>query len=224
MKPTGMRTAGSAVQKVLSDAERLANRLQALKGAGLGDNFGNQSMSGNGTYDDLRRAGVTPQQMAGMGYSQREIEDYVNNADKTAPGYTNRSVTSSGVNTYQMGVDAGLNDAEAKKLGEIYGYYAAKANTEAQRRAGGDMGLTFGGDDYAAVTREYANLAIAEARRLVAEENQKDGGSQNTWGPAPKAVTVNININGRTTPVQVTDQSQADALARALQEALAAKS
>jgi hypothetical protein len=30
-----MRTAGSAVQKVLSDAERLANRLQALKGAGL---------------------------------------------------------------------------------------------------------------------------------------------------------------------------------------------
>lgn len=218
----GMTTAGSAVQKVLTDAERLANRLQALKGAGLGDNFGNQSTS-NGTYDDLRRAGVTPQQMAGMGYSQREIEDYVNNADKAPQGYTNRSVTSSGVNTYQMGVDAGLNDAEAKKLGEIYGYYAAKANTEAQRRAGGDMGLTFGGDDYVAVTREYANLAIAEARRLVAEENQKNGTTA-TWGPAPKAVTVNININGRNTPVTVTDQSQADNLTRALQEALAAKS
>mgnify|MGYP000467541918 CR=1 FL=1 len=55
----GMTTAGSAVQKVLTDAERLANRLQSLKGAGLGDTFGNQS-TGNGTLEDLRRAGIEP--------------------------------------------------------------------------------------------------------------------------------------------------------------------
>lgn len=219
----GMTTAGSAVQKVLSDAERLANRLQSLKGAGLGDTFGNQS-SGNGTYDDLRRAGVTPQQMAGMGYSQREIEDYVNNADKAPQGYTNRSVTSSGVNVYQEAINMGLNDAEAKKMVEINPYYVAKANAEAQRRAAGDGGLTFGGDDYAAVTREYLKAAADEARRLVSEESRKNGGAGATWGPAPKAVTVNININGRSTPVTVADQSQADNLTRALQEAMAAKS
>jgi hypothetical protein len=98
-----------------------------------------------------------------------------------------------------MGVDAGLNDAEAKKLGEIYGYYAAKANTEAQRRAGGDMGLTFGGDDYAAVTREYANLAIAEARRLVAEENQKNGGTR-TPGARPRRPSPSTSASTAATP------------------------
>ena len=142
-----------------------------------------------------------------------------------ATNTVNRQVTNAGVNTYQMGIDAGLNDAEAKKLGEIYGYYAASANTEAQKRAGGTMGLAFNADDYAAVTREYAQKAIAEARRLVAEEARKNPTSpSNTWGPAPKSVTVNINLNGRTTPVNVTDQSQADALVRALQQAQAAQS
>ena len=223
----GMTTAGGAVQKVLTDAERLANRLQSLKGAGLGDNFGNQS-TGNGTFDDLRKAGVTSQDMQRMGYSLREIEDYITQNDKAPPGTVNRQVTSNGVNTYQMGIDAGLNDAEAKKLGEIYGYYAAKANTEAQRRAGGDMGLTFGGDDYAAVTREYANLAIAEARRLVAEESQKNGGAGATWGPAPRNVTqntyaVDLRTNSGTKTVQVADQASAETLVAALTE-LAARS
>lgn len=223
----GMTTAGSAVQKVLTDAERLANRLQSLKGAGLGDTFGNQS-TGNGTFEELRRAGITGADMLRMGYSAREIEDYLSQNDKAAPGTVNRQVTSNGVNTYQMGIDAGLNDAEAKKLGEIYGYFAAKGNTEAQRRAAGDMGLTFGADDYTAVTREYANLAIAEARRLVAEESQKNGGAGATWGPAPRNVTsttysVDLRLNGGTRTVQVADQASAQTLVAALQE-LAARS
>lgn len=142
-----------------------------------------------------------------------------------ATNTVNRQVTNAGVNVYQEAINMGLNDAEAKKMVEINPYYVSKANAEAQRRAAGDGGLTFGADDYAAVTREYLQLAAAEARRLVSEEARKNPTStSNTWGPAPKAVTVNINLNGRTTPVQVTDQSQADALVRALQQAQAAQS
>lgn len=219
----GMTTAGSAVQKLMTDAERLANRLQSLKNMPLGGTHGNQS-GGNGSYDDLRKAGITGADMQRMGYSSREIEDYLTQNDKAPPGYVNRQVTSSGVNVYQEAINMGLNDAEAKKMVEINPYYVAKANAEAQRRAAGAGGLTFGGDDYAAVTREYLKAAADEARRLVSEESRKNGGAGATWGPAPKAVTVNLTFNGRTTPVQVTDQAQADALARALQEALAAKS
>lgn len=218
----GMTTAGSAVQKVLSDAERLASRLQSLKNMPLGGTHGNQS-GGNGSYDDLRKAGITGADMQRMGYSSREIEDYLTQNDKAPPGFVNRQVTSNAVNTYQMAVDNGLNDAEAKKFVELYPYYAAKANADARgmRSLGSAESLR---NEYIAIVNNNAKQAMDEARRLVAEENQKKGGAPNTWGPAPKAVTVNLNINGRTTPVQVTDQAQADALARALQEALAAKS
>lgn len=224
----GMNTAGSAVQKVLTDAERLANRLQSLKGAGLGDNFGNQSMGGNGTYEDLRRAGVTPEQMKGMGYSSREIEDYVVGNDKVAPGMVNRQVTTSSVNTYQMGIDAGLNDAEAKRLGEIYGYYAAKANTEAQRQAGGGMSLAFGADDYAAVTRDYANQAIAEAKRLVAAEAKTadksgGGGAPQFWGAPNRGVTLTLSVGGSSSKINFADQASHDAIVRLLQNQLSAE-
>lgn len=223
----GMNEAGGAVQKVLTDAERLTDRLQKLKDAGLGAGHGNQS-GGNGSYDDLRKAGITDADMQRMGYSAREIEDYLVQNDKAPPGMVNRQVTTSSVNTYQMGIDAGLSDAEAKKLGEIYGYYAAKANTEAQRQAGGGMSLAFGADDYAAVTRDFANQAIAEAKRLVAAEAKTadksgGGGAPQFWGAPNRGVTLTLNVGGSSSKINFADQASHDAIVRLLQNQLNAE-
>lgn len=217
----GMAEASTAVRRVQTEADALQQRLASLKGAGLGDNFGNQS-TGNGNFEALRKAGITGQDMQRMGYSSREIEDYLTQNDKAAPGTVNRQVTSSSVNVMQMGADAGLSPEEIRKLIEVYPYFAAAANTESKKRAAGDGGLTFGGDDYAAVTREYADKAIAEARRLAQADKQpggsNQGGSAGFWG-GPRSVTVNLNLGGRQTQVEVTDQSQADALLRVLEQA-----
>ncbi len=223
----GMNEAGGAVQKVLTDAERLADRLQKLKGAGLGDNYGNQS-KGNGTYEDLRKAGVTPEQMKGMGYSSREIEDYIVGNDKVAPGMVNRLVTTSSVNTYQASIDAGLTDAEAKKVGEIYAYYVAKGNTEAQQRAGGTMGLGFNSADYAAVTRDMLAQAMAEAKRLVAAEAKAadksgGGGAPQFWGAPNRGVTLTLNVGGSSSQINFSDQASHDAIVRLLQTQLSAE-
>lgn len=217
----GMAEASTAVRRVQTEADALQQRLASLKGAGLGDSFGNQS-TGNGNFEALRKAGITGQDMQRMGYSSREIEDYLVQNDKAAPGTVNRQVTSSSVNVMQMGADAGLSPEEIRKLIEVYPYFAAAANTESKKRAAGDGGLTFGGDDYAAVTREYADKAIAEARRLAQADKQPGGsnagGSAGFWGGS-RSVTVNLNLGGRQTQVEVTDQSQADALLRVLEQA-----
>ncbi len=226
---SAMDGASSDIRRVRTEADQLQSRLQNLKGAGLGDNFGNQS-GGNGTYDDLRKAGVTGQDMQRMGYSQREIEDYLTQNDKAAPGTVNRQVTSSGVNTYQMAVSAGLNDAEAKRFGELYGYYAAQANRQAQAQAGGTLGLAFNGQDYAAITRDFANQAMAEARRQIAEEAAAGKGGQGAqannpgvWGAPVRTVNYNLTINGNTTQLRMADQQSADDLTRILQTQLGAQ-
>lgn len=216
----GMANASAAITKVRSEAERLSDRLQSLKGAGLGDNFGNQS-SGNGTYDDLRKAGVTPQQMQSMGYSSREIEDYINGNDKLPSGFTNRTVTSSTVNTDWIAAQNGLNRDEAAKLKEIYGYYVQQANVDAAGRAAGSQGLLFNTGDYAAVTREYEQKAVAEAKRLVAAEQSKTTNGDATVSNRG-SYTVNLAFGGRMYPVQVTDQANAQSLVAALEQAVMA--
>lgn len=219
-----MDDASAAISKVRSDAEKLADRLATLKNTNLGaGGFGNQS-TGNGSFEDLRRAGVTPEQMKNAGYSAREIEDYIVGNDKVAPGMVNRQVTSSSVNTYQAAINAGLTDAEAKKVGDIYPYYVAKANLQAQQQAGGTLGLGFSAADYAAITRDMLNQAFAEAKRLVSEEadaakKSSSGSSSSQFWGAPRSYTVNLNVGGKTTAVQVTDQAQADALLRVLEQA-----
>lgn len=214
----GMANASAAITKVRSEAERLSDRLQSLKTSNLGDNFGNQSMGGNGTYEDLRKAGVTPQQMQSMGYSQREIEDYLNGNDKLPSGFTNRTVTSSAVNTDWIAAQNGLSRDEAAKLKEIYGYYVQQANVDAAGRAAGSQGLLFSTSDYAAVTREYEQKAVAEARRLVAAEQSKSSSGDSAVSNRG-AYTVNLNFGGRMYPVQVTDQANAQALVAALEQA-----
>lgn len=141
----------------------------------------------------------------------------------------NRTVTTSGIDTYSLGVDRGLNDAEAKKFGEIYNYYVAAANTRSRGRAAGTLGLGFGVSDYLGEQEIAVQQAVAEAKRLVSDANRKEGkngagaGGDTFWG-APRAVTVNLNINGKITPVQVANQASADDLVRALQEGAAAQS
>ena len=223
-----MDDAAAAISKVRSDAEKLSDRLASLKNTNLGaGGFGNQS-TGNGSFEDLRKAGMTPEQMRNAGYSSREIEDYIVGNDRMPPGMVNRLTTTSSVNTYQAAIDAGLSDAEAKKVGDIYGYYVAKGNREAQQRAGGTMGLGFNSADYAAVTRDMLNQAFAEAKRLVsAEADSKSGGKSGSpqfWGAPNRAVTVHLNIGGRTTSINAASQDDADALVRALQTAAAAQS
>ena len=232
----GMATGSSAINKMRSDAERLSDRLQSLKGAGLGDNFGNQSMGNNGSYDDMRRAGVTPQQMQSMGYSSREIEDYINGNDKLPSNFTNRTVTSTAVNTDFIAAKNGLTAEEAAKLKEIYGYFVEQANVDAAGRAAGSQGLLFNTSDYAAVTREYEAKAVAEAKRLIAEEKaaaaKSSGGTSSNpangfqfGNPGSKSITVNIKkADGKTTQLQVADQASADTLARFLQSELSAQS
>ncbi|MBS0353706.1 MAG: phage tail tape measure protein [Proteobacteria bacterium] len=219
-----MNDAAGAIRSTRTEAEALQQRLQSLKGAGLGDTFGNQS-TGNGTYDDLRKAGVTPQQMQSMGYSSREIEDYINGNDKLPSGFTNRTVTSSTVNTDWIAAQNGLSRDEAAKLREIYGYYVQQANVDAAGRAGGSQGLLFNTSDYAAVTREYEQKAVAEARRLVAAENQKSSTvSAATPGSGSSSQVLGVyrlelNINGRPSSINLADQASVSALMSALETA-----
>lgn len=218
---SAMDGASGDIRRVRTEADALQSRLQSLKNAGLGDNFGNQS-TGNGNFEALRRAGITGQDMQRMGYSAREIEDYLVQNDKAAPGTVNRQVTSSSVNLMQAGADAGLSPEGIRKLIEVYPYYAAAGNTESKRRAAGDMGLTFGGDDYAAVTREYMDKAIAEARRLASAEASKpasQGGSDGSFWGGRRSVDINLTVNGHRGTVQVTDESQAEALLNLLEKA-----
>lgn len=221
---TNMRSAAAEINKVRSDAEKLADRLQALKTQKIGDSFGNQS-SGNGTFDDLRKAGVTAEQMKNMGYSSREIEDYVTRSDQAAPGTVNRTVTTSTTDNYARGIELGLTSDQAKVFATALSDEITRANVEARGKAQATNGVAFGVDDYVSYQRQAETKALETARR----SNQKDAANStemvnsNFYG-STRTVTVNLNINGKSTQVQVANQSAADALVRALQDAASAQS
>lgn len=231
----GMRDAQAAVNKVRSDAEKLADRLEALKTNGIGPG---SSMSGaNGSYDDMRKAGVTPQQLQNAGYSAREIEDYMLGNDKTAPGMVSRTVTTSTVNSYSLGVQQGLNDEEAKKFAELYNYYAEKANAQARnmRTLGSAEALR---DEYIGLQNAAIAEAVQAAKRAVAEANAAAKASstnrQATESSAGQGgfsfgnrgvVTLRlVDSAGAATDVEMTSTASADALVRALQQAKLAQS
>jgi TP901 family phage tail tape measure protein len=221
---TNMRSAAAEINKVRSDAEKLADRLQSLKNQELGDSFGNQS-SGNGTFEDLRKAGVTAEQMKNMGYSSREIEDYVTRSDQAAPGTVNRTVTTSTTDNYARGIELGLTSDQAKVFATALSDEITRANVEARGKAQATNGVAFGVDDYVSYQRQAETKALETARR----SNQKDAANStemvnsNFYG-STRTVTVNLNINGKNTQVQVANQSAADALVRALQDAASAQS
>lgn len=221
---TNMRSAAAEINKVRSDAEKLADRLQSLKNQELGDSFGNQS-SGNGTFEDLRKAGVTAEQMKNMGYSSREIEDYVTRSDQAAPGTVNRTVTTSTTDNYSRGIELGLTSDKAKVFATALSDEITRANVEARGKAQATNGVAFGVDDYVSYQRQAETKALETARR----SNQKDAANStemvnsNFYG-STRTVTVNLNINGKNTQVQVANQSAADALVRALQDAASAQS
>jgi hypothetical protein len=221
---TNMRSAAAEINKVRSDAEKLADRLQSLKNQELGDSFGNQS-SGNGTFEDLRKAGVTAEQMKNMGYSSREIEDYVTRSDQAAPGTVNRTVTTSTTDNYARGIELGLTSDQAKVFATALSDEITRANVEARGKAQAPNGVAFGVDDYVSYQRQAETKALETARR----SNQKDAANStemvnsNFYG-STRTVTVNLNINGKNTQVQVANQSAADALVRALQDAASAQS
>lgn len=221
---TNMRSAAAEINKVRSDAEKLADRLQALKTQKIGDSFGNQS-SGNGTFDDLRKAGVTAEQMKNMGYSSREIEEYVTRSDQATPGTVNRTVTTSTTDNYSRGIELGLTSDQAKVFATALSDEITRANVEARGKAQATNGVAFGVDDYVSYQRQAETKALETARR----SNQKDAANStemvnsNFYG-STRTVTVNLNINGKNTQVQVANQSAADALVRALQDAASAQS
>lgn len=216
---SGMAVASNAINKMRSDAERAADRLQALKSASLGDGHGNQS-TGNGTYEDLRRAGVTPEQMRNMGYSAREIEDYVNKNDQAAPGTVNRTVFSSSADSYKVGVQNGLSHEQAKVFADIYGWFVENANAEAKTSAKNANG-TFGANDYYGLQQKALQDALEYAKANTnaksvdkAERNVKD------FYATGRTYTVNLVGNGgKAESIQVADQASAEALIRALRAA-----
>lgn len=231
----GMREAQAAVNKVRSDAEKLADRLEALKTNGIGPG---SSMSGaNGSFDDMRKAGVTPQQLQNAGYSAREIEDYMLGNDKTAPGIVNRAVTTSTVNSYSLGVQQGLNDEEAKKFAELYNYYAEKANAQARnmRTLGSAEALR---DEYIGLQNAAIAEAVQAAKRAVAEANAAAKASSTnrqatesstgqggfSYGNRGVVTLRLVDSSGAATDVEMTSAAQADALVRALQQAKLAQS
>lgn len=217
----GMSAASGAIAKVRSDAEKLADELDNVKRAGATQT--SSSMGTNAAYDDLRKANVTPAQMQSMGFSAREIEDYIVGNDKAAPGIVNRQVTTSSINSYSVGVQNGLNDAEAKRFADLYGYYIEKANAEAQgmRTLGSAESLR---DQYWGLQQKALTDALAEAKRQVSNEARAAAGKPATqegiWGAPNRTVTVNLNLGGgRAESIRVSDQASADALVRALREA-----
>jgi hypothetical protein len=220
-----MSSGASGVQQVLSDAERLVLKLEGLRKGGI---TGSSSMSNPSSFEDLRRAGATPADLQAMGYSQRQIEDYVNKNDQAAPGTVNRTVTTTTADSYRVGIEQGLTAEQAKVFAEVFGDYVTRANVAARNAAAGSNGIGFGADDYAgfqkAALREALDYARAHAEKTQqTSTNASKDASGSFWGTS-RTVTVNLNIGGRTTPVNVTDQSQADALVRALQQAQAAQS
>lgn len=225
----GMSSGVSGVQQVLSDAERLVLKLEGLRKGGI---TGSSSMNNPSSFEDLRRAGATPADLQAMGYTQREIEDYVNKNDQAQPGTVNRTVTTTSADNYRVGIENGLTAEQAKVFAEVFSDYVTRANVAARGAAAGTGGVGFGVDEYAgfqkAALREALDYARTHAAQTQATASAQQGaGGSNTssgfWG-ASRTVTVNLNIGGRTTPVNVTDQSQADALVRALQQAQAAQS
>lgn len=218
---SGMTTARAAINSVRSDAERLADQIQRIKSGNFGDGHGGSSMSGaNGSYEDMRRAGVTPEQMRNAGYSSREIEDYVNQNDKAPPGYVNRTVTTQSTDSYKIGIQRGLTSDQAKVFAERLGDEVERANAEARSRAGATLGLGFGAKEYGDLQKEAEDRAYEYARTHTnaqttaqAKDNVKD------FYATGRTVTVNLNINGKNTPVRVIDQNAADDLVRALRDA-----
>lgn len=221
---SGMNTASQAIQRVRSDAERLADQIQRIKSGNFGDGFGGSSMGGaNGTYEDMRRAGVTPEQMRNAGYSQREIEDYINRNDQSAPGFTNRTVTTQTTDSYKIGIQRGLTSDQAKVFAERLGDEVERANAEARSRAGATLGLGFGAKEYSDLQKEAEDKAYEYAKTHTnAQTTQQAKDNVKDFYSTGRTVTVNLTINGKNTPVQVANQGAADDLVRALREAEAA--
>lgn len=221
---SGMTTANQAIQRVRSDAERLADQIDKIKSGKFGDGFGGSSMSGgNGTYEDMRKAGVTPEQMRNAGYSSREIEDYINRNDQAPPGFTNRTVTTQTSDSYKIGIQLGLTADQAKVFAERLGDEVERANAEARSRAGATLGLGFGAKEYGDLQKEAQDKAYEYAKTHTnAQTVQQAQTNVQDFFSSGRTVTVNLNINGKTTPVRVANQGAADDLVRALRDAEAA--
>lgn len=219
--------ASARAKKVDADiADQLASRARQLKDVVRAT--GDAMDSASGQADKLGNSWDSAADKA-----DRYSASAAKAAKASDPNVVQREVRSAEVNTDYMAAQAGLNAAEAAKLREIYSYYATMANAEAAGRASASQGLLFNTSDYAAVTREYADKAIAEARRQVAEEAQKSASAAGTSTQSPSngfmygaprgTYTVNINTSSGTKTVTTTDQSSANNVVQALQE-LAARS
>lgn len=213
-----MGDASVAVSKMRSDTEKLADRLKALKSGSQDGGFGNQSMSNNGTFEDMRRAGVTPADMQRMGYSAREIEDYVNRNDLAPPGTVNRTQATTTTDSYALGIYKGLTSDQAKVFAAQLGDEIIRANAEASGKAGA-IGVSFGPKDYEALMAEAEKKAFEYAK---ANTNAKtvEGATQTVGGNFHQASqqTININLGGTTRKVRVSDADSARALTDLLQQ------
>lgn len=223
----GMSSAATSIRSMRSDAEKLADQLASIKQAGL---QAGSSMSGaNGSYEDMRRSGVTPAQLQNAGYSAREIEDYILRNDQAAPGYVSRMVSTSSVNSYSLGVQRGLNDEEAKKFAEIYNFYAEQANLKARnmRTLGSAESLR---DEYIGLQNAAIEEALAAAKQAVGQEalaarkasqqsGVETGGGFQFGNRGNNVITLRlVDTSNNVSNITLADAESADALVRALQQ------
>jgi len=138
-----------------------------------------------------------------------------------------RGFRSGAVDTYGIAISKGLSDAEAKRFGEIYSYYIAKANADAQSQAAGTLGLGFGSREYSSLIGQYTEQALQQAKSDVSAA-ARTSGKTNSSAVGPGNITkntyaVDLRTNSGTKTVQVADQASANTLVAALTE-LAARS
>jgi len=138
-----------------------------------------------------------------------------------------RGFRSGSVDTYGIAISKGLSDAEAKRFGEIYSYYIAKANADAQSQAAGTLGLGFGSREYSSLIGQYTEQALQQAKSDVSAA-ARTSGKTNSSAVGPGNITkntyaVDLRTNSGTKTVQVADQASANTLVAALTE-LAARS
>lgn len=198
--------------------DRLALSADRVKGIGRGSSMGTSV----GSLPD----GLTADQLRNMGFSNREIEDYQVKQKDAPAGTVNRQVFTSTQDSYTRGIELGLSSEEAKVFAARLSDEVTRANAKARGDAAGVVGIGYSVDQYLAEQRAAETRALEYAKqntnaKSVGDATQAVGGN---FYPTSRTVTVEIKRDGRTTPIQMANQSSADALVRELQALADAKS
>lgn len=217
----GMRTAGRAVDQVISRTEELielqrqADNGASQREAGVIHGSGGHSM--DSPIGSLP-SGLTADQLRERGYTAGEIEDYLQNRS-SAPGTVNRIVFASSSDNYARGIALGLSAEQAKVFAVALSDEITRANERARGKAAETSGIGFGASDYAGFMHEAEQNALAAARTItnpqsVAAATQSVSG--NFYGSQTVRHVVEINLGGQVTPVAMAGDEAAQSLVSVL--------